>query len=169
MSSPRTYDEEPKFVTVATIEQLVSDKVTEAIRPAMEPEGPLYASVLNWLRDSVATGGVVAQAVEAGKGKKATGPPGAANSWKAKAEKTYPFREHLHKMTVGEYAQAWRKITVDTDSLELMVDAMEESGTAHIMGLSAAYPQNTSLTKLKENAAIKHAPRTSRKPPCLPS
>ena len=58
----------------------------------------------------------------------------------SKSGKTYPFREHLHKMSVGEYAQAWRKITVDADSLELMVDAMEENGTAHIMGLSAAYP-----------------------------
>ena len=151
------------------MEQLAMTRSPKLSAPRWSPEAPHHASVQSWLHESVATGGVVTQTVEADKGKNATNPPSAAKSWKAKAEKNASLREHLHKMSVGECAQAWRKITVDADSLELMVDTMEESGTAHIMGLGAAYPQNASLTKLKENAAIKHAPRTSRKPPCLPS
>ena len=120
---------------------------------AIGPEGVIRAGVPEWLKGAVADTGAVGGAIHQAVTEQVS--EVVRNPWEADAAKAYPYRAHLQSMALGDWQLAWQRILIDEDEFANMAAAMGDAGTASIVSLAAAYPDNSSLLKLRDAAQMK--------------
>ena len=91
-----------------------------------------------------------------------------AETWDSMMKKDYPFREIMCSMSVEDMSLAWRKILIDEQHMDSVLDSLNSAATANIFSLCAAKPSNPELLALKNVATLKNAPRLKWKKLCYP-
>ena len=166
---------------------VTEDRVKELIAEAVADPGPVYAAIAAKIAVESAPSGVISTAIAAAAQGVATGVVQNAlqaavqdggvvlkairADFEDRADAEYPYRAKLRSLSPTEYAQTWKRLVVDPDTLSSMQEALNDSGgsMATILALGAAHPDNIELAALKQQAAMRHAPRMSWKSLCLPS